>query len=434
MIAGLRRAAEKDHRAALVQRTQATGSHGAATSAQARILALQRQAGNRAVTALLRGQVQPSLQREISWKPEDLEVGRSWKDRLRTTFASDTYSLIIEAVKDFHAARDAKTKMYLARVIEWRSEDWLTRHGDRASGKAATQKRMLENLHAEADREVSKLKAEALYLRDMQSEAGLLEGGPGSFKGMYQPAKQTGAYAGKAMALAGGGAPGGPGADDRAAEIVQKYKLSAAEVAAIRTFTLPDYAYINPATANADEWLKSNVKGSDNLKQHGALPAIGKDALGPGLKLLKLEGALHAGMLNQALAKLPRFAEVAYRGRRMSPADFATKYNGGQGGLEKFGAFSSTTKSMGIARGYADGTGGDVTTNATDTVSVVYEITMKDGRDISLLSAAISKNEEEVLILPGAELKVDAVIPESTGNAGKPSATAWYKIKMTQVK
>jgi len=418
-----------------------------ATPEEARVLMLQRQAGNRAVTSLLRGGSQ-AIQREISWRASDLEVGRSWKDRVRTTFATDTYSQIIEAVKDFHKAREPKRKIYLARVIEWRTDDWLQRHGNRESAKERTQKRMIENLNAEAKREVGKLRAEAMYLRDMKSDAGLLEGGPGGFKGLYGAAKKSGVYTDKAAGLAAGGVPGGQGADEAAAEVVAKYKLTAAEIVAIRTFTLPDYAYINPATANADQWLRDNVAGVEHLKGFGAAqtpPAVdpslkrsveehGYDTLGPGLKLLKEEGALHAGMLAQAAAKLPKYDKLAYRGKRMSEDKFDEQYLRNPGRLEPFGSFGSASRSEAVARGYADGTAGDVKAKPHETVSVLYEIQMTNGRDISALSAALSKNEEEVLILPGAVFKVTQVIPYYTGNVGKPAANFWYRIKLTQIR
>jgi hypothetical protein len=433
--------------AAPAERQQETTVQEGATPEEARVLELQRKAGNRAVTALLRGSGQ-TIQREISWKASDLEVGRSWKDRVRTTFAGDTYSMIIEAVTDFHRTREPKRKLYLARVIEWRTDDWLQRHGNREAAKEQKQKRMIENLNAEAKREVGNLRAQATYMRDMKSEASLLEGGAGGFKGQYGAAKKSGVYADKSSGLAAGGVPGGQGADEAAAEIVAKYKLTAAEITAIRTFTLPDYAYINPATANDDKWLASNVAGTDHLKDLGAAPGspahdpnlkrsvaqYGYDALGPGLKLLKQEGALQAGMLSQAASKLPKYDKLTYRGRRMSEDDFDAKYLKNPGKVERFASFSSMSKSEAVARRYADGIGGDVKTKPTETVSVLYEVQMTNGRDISALSAALSQNEEEVLILPGAEFKVTQVTPFFAGNAGKPAARSWYRVKLTQTR
>jgi hypothetical protein len=443
---GAEHAAAIEKVAAPAEKQQDALVQDGATPEEARVLMLQRQAGNRAVTSLLRGSA--AIQREISWKASDLEVGRSWKDRVRTTFATDTYSQIIEAVKDFHAAREPKRKMYLARVIEWRTDDWLQRHGNRESAKEQKQKRMIENLNAEAKREVGNLRAQAMYMRDMKSDAGLMEGGPGGFKGLYGAAKKSGLYSEKAEGLAAGKTPGGQGADKAAAEVVAKYELTAAEITAIRTFTLPDYAYINPATANADQWLKDNVGGMDHLKGVADAPGptavdpslkrsvaeFGYDALGPGLKLLKQEGALQAGMLAQAAAKLPKYTESAFRGKRMSMAAFKDRYIKNPGQLETFASFSSASKSEAVAQGYADGTSGDVKPKPNETVSILYEITMTNGRDISALSAALSQNEEEVLILPGAAFKVTQSIPLMPGSLGKPEATLWYRIMLIQIR
>lgn len=416
---------------------------------EARVLMLQRQAGNRAVTALLGGGASPAVQRAIGYRVADLEAGRTWKDRIRTTFAADTYSQIIEAMKDFHAAREPKRKLYLARVIEWRTDDWLQRHGDRTASGERKQKVIIEQLNAEAKREVGNLRAQAAYMRDLTSNASLTEGGQGMFQGLLPQAQKSGVYTDAARGLAAGGVPGGRGGDQDAADVVRKYHLTAAEIAAIRTYTSPDYAYINPAAENNDAWLADNVAGQAHLKAMGAAsgsPTVdprlkrsveehGYDTLGPGLRLLKQEGALHAGMLQQALTKLPKYDKVAYRGRRMSDAKFDEKYLKRPGQPEVFKTFSSSSKSQAIGQGYADGTGGDVRPGDLDTVSILYEITMTDGRDISMLSAAMTLNPElEVLILPGAVFKVTQVIEYFVGPVGKPAATRWFRIKLTQVR
>jgi hypothetical protein len=414
-----------------------------ATPEEARVLALQRKVGNRAVTALLRGTA--SVQRDITTRVTDLEAVRSWRDRVRTSFAADTMSMIIDAVHDFRAARDPKQKLYLARVIEWRTDDWLQRHGARTASKERRQKVVIEQLNAEAKREVGVLRAQGQYMRDMQG-ARLMEGEAG-FEGLYGPGKKSGVYGEKAAGLAAGHTPGGQGADEAAAEIVKKYRLTAAEITAIRTFTLPDYAYINPATANADKWLRDNVATTEHLKGFGAtqtppgvdpmlkrsLAQSGDDALGPGLKLLKNEGVVHAGMLAQAAAKLPVYDKIAFRGRRMSHRDFATKYNMNAGRVEKFTSFSSMSKSEAVAQGYADGTAGDVKAKPNETISVLYEVKMSNGRDISALSAALSRDEQEVLVLPGAVFRVMNVSFLPPGNVGKPNAVKWVRITLVQL-
>lgn len=423
-------------RLGLQRKAQAAAGHD--STEHSRLLSLQRRAGNRAVTSLLQGGAGATVQRAFSVKPSTLEANRSTGDRIRTAFASDTYSMVIEALRDFGKARDAKRKLYLARVIEWRTDDWLQRHGDRRTSKDRQRKAAIEQLNLEAKREVGILRAQAVYTRDMQGDAGLLEGGPGQLKGLNPTAKRSGLYAEKAVGLGGGDVPGGQGADAAAAEVVKKYNLSAAEIAAIRTYTLPDYAYINPATANSDAWLRSNVaeaKGADHLKQLGAAAnPLSVDDLGPGLKLLKQEGALHAGMLAQAASKLPKYTRPAFRGQRLSEDAFHDKFMGNRGKPMKYTAFSSASKSEAIARGYADGTAGDIRPRKDETVSVLYEIAMIDGRDISALSAALSKDEQEVLILPGAEMQVLSVIPVFTGPEGAPPATRWYRVKLQQVR
>ena len=67
-------------------------------------------------------------------------------------------------------------------------------------------------------------------------------------------------------------------------------------------------------------------------------------------------------------------------------------------------------------------------------MSVLLEIELTNGRDISLLSGAVKK-EEEVLILAGAKFAIQGFSFRSKEeqHAGKPPATAWYVVKLKQI-
>jgi hypothetical protein len=153
-------------------------------------------------------------------------------------------------------------------------------------------------------------------------------------------------------------------------------------------------------------------------------------SLGPEFTALKLEGALHGGMLTQALSKLPPYKEVTYRGTRENPADFKRKYVDGKT-LPPYTTFSSASKVRAKAQTFADGTGGNFSPPADRTVSVVFVVVMNNGRDISKLS--VMGDEKEVLILPGAVFKVDRVVRMPRGSEGNPKATDWYTVFLNQV-
>ena len=98
------------------------------------------------------------------------------------------------------------------------------------------------------------------------------------------------------------------GADSASLGAARKYGLNEAEILALRTYTAKDYTYINPATANAPGWMLSNNPGATDPKN------------------LFAEGSLHAGVMMEALSKLPVKKGTTYRGARMTQEDFDAKY------------------------------------------------------------------------------------------------------------
>jgi len=187
------------------------------------------------------------------------------------------------------------------------------------------------------------------------------------------------------------------GADDRAAKIVASYRLTAAEIAAIRIFTLPDYSYINPAVAGSRDWLKKNMSQLADLY----IPKIDQPTL-------MQEGGEHARKVRQALLKLPRWeGGAAYRGERHTLQTFQKTYKVGT--IVPFDSFSSASKERWVAENYAGGVGTDIKTDATRNICVVLVVYHKTARDISRLSAS-PKKEEEVVILPGTRFNVERII------------------------
>lgn len=386
------------------------GDHPAGpASTQDRLLDLQRRAGNRATCALVGGQAPREVQRSIGVSAAQLASLRTG-NALTRTFGSSTFDKLVSLRKRYDRAKDQPNRLFYADAIAGVCDHWLATHGRSASKADLRRRPVVEDLQAHALRAASKIRAEVIYMKEM--EGGGLEGiGALTRSNALGPAK----------GLAKGKTSKGAGADDAAAALAAEHKLTAAEIAAIRVYTLPDYTYINPATANADGWMKSRIAGANDMHSFKKVHQ----------KVLKSEGALHAGMLMQALGKLPPWKGLTYRGSRMTPEKFKAEYS--QGATSKFTAFGSSAKIESAARKFADGVGGDVSPSVAETVSVMAKVTLTNGRDISSLSAAMVK-EDEVLILPGATFAVTNIERHPTGAPGAKAApaTAWFTVHLTQ--
>jgi hypothetical protein len=423
-----------------------------ATPEEARVFMLQRQAGNRAVTALLRGQTSASVQRAMTWTPALLKKDKSFKERVGTTFMTTTYDKIIGALEDFNAASTDEERLWMADVVIGLTDYWIGKHG--SDPKQRNRRQNLVSLVREARGEAFALRMKKASPADQAYIGKIASGGfEGVNKGrtslnVLEPAGEL--AAGRTTNTVGG-------ADAKAAKLVAKYRLTPAELAAIRIFTMPDYQYINPAMAGSTEWLASNVLNTkdDQIKRLGprfgrAKGGAGSDATAPGwasgakpagpggaalgwargLKSLMEEGSAHGARLSQALQKLdPYAAGVAYRGERISMAAFNRKYK--QGAELPFRSFASAAKIRTIAEGFANG-GGDIRPGPDQTVSVLAVVNVRSARDISQLSGAL-KVEEEVLIMPGTTFTVDRVVTlPPPADPGTPPATEFREVHLTE--
>lgn len=201
----------------------------------------------------------------------------------------------------------------------------------------------------------------------------------------------------------------------------QDHGLSDEESAAITTYTADDYKYINPAAANSPGWMKAQMK---NDMQRGTE----QERL--------QEGALHAGVMMNALTKLPVWQGPGFRGERLSAAQFAEQFDhdgttvrAKQTTMTKT-AFWSISIDQTKSRQFADGV---LSSPSPDqTISVMYFIDVTNARNVMDFSAA--KAEKEVLAPAGSQFKVSRVERHDGGNPGRPDATAWYSVFLSQTK
>jgi hypothetical protein len=215
--------------------------------------------------------------------------------------------------------------------------------------------------------------------------------------------------------------------------------LSQADLAAIVTFTVSDYEYINPATAHNEAWLKKNYPDivdwtmspspasleqwsevQDRLATKGQTLEEAQSARSGNLASQHREGQLHAGMLVKALKKLTPWRGTLYRGEGLSQKDFADQFDQ-QGGdvRHRSGVYirtSVTSMSTDIKTAFAF---------AGSACRIIYELSVFNGRDIKEVSAVGSENE--ITILPGSRFAIQSVETKQDAN-GK----TYYYVKGTQ--
>jgi len=414
-----------------------------ATTEEGRILQLQRQFGNRAVTALLRGDVTPAVQRASSISTAVQRVisfdqaklgGRSLKERVKTTFmGADTFGKIANAFGDYQSASTDADKLLYADAISGLTDHWLSKY--RADPKQGARRNDVTVLGREAKSESRKLRRKQAPAMDQAYLNKIDVADPTDIKNPMIKKKQLALD--PAEELAAGRTTTDEGAKDAALKLVTRYKLTAAEIAAIRIFTMPDYTYINPAIAGSESWLASNIQGTKDpeLKKLAPYIANGKyrgNAAGwqRGLRGLMSQGSEHGTRMLQALLKLDPYAGgMTFRGERLTPDQFKAKYR--IGGRVPFDGFSSAAKERSIGERYAVGRGVDITPRSTQNVSVLIEAYVKTARDISQLS--VKGDEKEVVILPGTKFKILDVRPISPPHdKGDPPATEFYEVSMRE--
>lgn len=218
--------------------------------------------------------------------------------------------------------------------------------------------------------------------------------------------------------------------------------LSAAELAAIQVYSVQDYRYINPATANDPAWMKANFpdladKENKSLDEwaelQDQLAVAGQnlnDRLADRRKQLtglREEGGLHTGVAMHGLRKMPVWKGTAYRGEKLDSKRFYSQFvKKGASFVPREPTFTwktitSISKAESVARGFA--------LMGSGTYRIVYQFAVTNGRDIEGMS--LNRLEREVALLPGAEFAYESIEVTKPGKIGLDGRDDPWNLRIT---
>jgi hypothetical protein len=399
---------------------KSNGQAGPVTD-QEKVLDLQKQAGNRAVSQLLADQP-PTVQRLLKTKPSDLDkdslagkLGLAGAAKGSSSPANKLYADIRRLLTDYRAraALGGSTPTIQSAQLEHIDDlcaEYITRYG---KGQASRVK-ILEKLQFDLNTEraaVTKREAGAEYQTGVEhaDPSGMKK--KGADAGAQKGFKALGS-ASQAVAVSHGletPMPNftGPKRDERIKLAKAKYGLTDAEISAISIYSAGDYTYINPVTANSASWLSG--QRAHTAKSGAAAEGWAKQDD----QTVKEEGSLHAAMAVQGLNKMKPYKGKTYRGARYTPTDFQAQFRPGQ--TTTFGALGSSSKEADQALEFAYYIASASTADPDKTVGVLTTVLDSGGRDISGIS--MSMKEAEVLILPDTTFEVVSV--NRVGNPNK---------------
>ena len=336
------------------------------------------------------------IHRRIAMTSKQLRSTMSTTKIMGAAISNSTLNQLLSALDAYHKNKDPKHDLWYVDIVLALARKYLDGHAADSEGSAGDRRRLVEDLEAQAFAEQGKLKASDVYLKDMKDQS------------IQQMNPQFTHDA--SASVAAGKATKAPGANAESVALAKKYGLSEAEILAVKTYSASDYTYINPATANNDAWMKGMFSKSSDGE----------------LRTKKLDGALQAGMLMQAFAKMEVKKGTTYRGTRLSPAEFDDQYVKRK--TVRFDAFASSALEAKVARDFANGKGKP---RPDQTVSVFLEVEVVNGRDLRQLSV-FGYSEAEWLLMPGATFTIDRIEDDPQHDVGTPTATAWKKVKLKQ--
>lgn len=360
------------------------------------VLQLQRVAGNRATQALL-------VQRRMTTDAKTLDgfttggaPGTSTLGKVKGALSGSSFNAIRDALVRYEKAKTVASKVKLLQDVEVLATKWVNEHSKDGGAIERRRRSVLVQLLDEVPQELTRLsteQAQGIYMGNV-TNAGAPDDGaadPGkkyALKGLSENSRASGLQR-----------------PPKAQPFIEAAGLTEAEITAVRIFSADDYKYINPGVKNDPSWLEGNrVKHATAIAfRTGAADDVYLE-----------EGRVHAGIMNQALRKLPPDPSVVYRGATQTDAEFKAQV--GVGKVFHFPSFASASKDRSTAEGFAD-------TNGKDH-ALIFRIHNSGGRDISQISAVAS--EEEVTLLAGSKYSVQSVTQIPPLKAG--DTRTWHEV------
>lgn len=373
------------------------------------------------------------LRRKITATSADIAATRREKSGMKKlTGAKDGLDKLGKLLDIHRTKTDQQEQIGTLTAITGLARAWLAKHTD---PKEAATRALLEDVLAEASRDLGQARAQQRYVNDMR--AGYLV--PENRVRLAHDSTATPFTQHlnvdvpvKASAASASAAPDKtylPNHPARAgAELIREAGLTEAEITAIKMYTGSAYLFMNPATAGDSEWLAQQVPAMQHVLDSQAR-TVGQRTVDTGK--MREEGVVHSGVAMQGLAKMEVKKGTSYRGARMTPEKFDEAY--GKRSHVVYKGFTSTGLEESTADLYARG-GGERKPDPDQTVSVKCFFEVNDARDIKAISE--TPRENEWLLLPGASFEITKIVDAKQGDPGAPGvtpATAWKEVYLTQV-
>ncbi len=346
------------------------------------------------------------LRRRLSKTGRDIAAVRSRAGRLKGAVStSDTLSRLGIVLDGYQREREPDRQQRALTVILGLCRRYLDDNAGATKDDKQIRVELVEDIQAEAARELGQLKAQQRYLTDAY--------GGSDAKTPLKAQRSTNLTHHVAKALGRGQTVSDvAGGTAQTLAMAREFGLTEAEILAIRTTTVDDYRYIHPVTAQDSSWLDFQVG-----QMSGGATGV------PDRKVLQQEGSLQSGVAMMGLDKLPPVSQLLYRGMRLTQADYDATIGVG---TYRTGAITSTSGKVAQARSYVQGG------SAQQNVAILLEIEVTNGRDIAHLSNYAV--EAEVVLLPGAEFHTIRSVDDPTLAKSNPDITVRKKVRMKQVK
>lgn len=383
-----------------------------------------------------------------------IDALRSTKGQLKGRVTKDTMYRLRQALEDHKKSKDEEGAGDRLAIILGLCHSYINRHARESDARAEEKVATVEQIQQQAASEMrdwGQRQAEARYVNDVnrQGPTRFKQEGVGSEYAIRQTQRVMKKEADKSEKTAG--------FSPATLELITTYGLTEAEVLAVKMFTVSNYEYINPATANKGSWMKGQMfpkemfedekesdEGGEPLSEIEVARLLEAKSNGywaskegeSHLKQLFQEGSLHGALAIKALHKLPPQEGTCYRGARITEKEFVEKYgvDGQERPTEKLESLTSVSTVEAVAEGFAKSH-----KRSDKTVAVYTEVKVKTARDIGDLSLKgrdiRGEGEGEWVLFPGTILRtVDVtVIRDPDPPPGNPPATKVVFVKVEQV-